>query len=43
MIERFISQRLSGKILLMTIGFVLLAELVIFIPSAAMYRQEGTV
>jgi len=40
MIERFISQRLSGKILLMTIGFVLLAELVIFIPSAAMYRQD---
>ena len=36
----FISRRLSGKLLLMTIGFVMLAELVIFIPSAATYRQD---
>jgi len=40
MIEGFISRRLSGKLLLMTIGFVMLAELVIFIPSAAMFRQD---
>ena len=33
-------RRLSGKLLLMTIGFVMLAELVIFIPSAALYRQD---
>ena len=32
-------RRLSGKLLLMTIGFVMLAELVIFVPSAALYRQ----
>lgn len=35
-----ISKRLSGKLLLMTIGFVMLAELVIFIPSAATFRQD---
>ena len=40
MINGFISRRLSGKLLLMTIGFVMLAELVIFIPSAATYRQD---
>lgn len=33
-------RRLSGKLLLMTIGFVMLAELVIFVPSAALYRQD---
>lgn len=33
-------RRLSGKLLLMTISFVMLAELVIFIPSAALYRQD---
>ena len=40
MVDSFISRRLSGKLLLMTIGFVMLAELVIFIPSAATYRQD---
>ena len=40
MINGFISRRLSGKLLLMTIGFVMLAELVIFIPSAATFRQN---
>ena len=40
MVEGFISRRLSGKLLLMTIGFVMLAELVIFIPSAATFRQD---
>lgn len=33
-------RRLSGKLLLMTIGFVMLAELVIFIPSAAVEREN---
>ncbi len=33
-------KRLSGKLLLMTIGFVMLAELVIFVPSAAIHRQN---
>jgi len=33
-------RRLSGKLLLMTIGFVMLAELVIFVPSAALFRQD---
>lgn len=40
MVEGFISRRLSGKLLLMTIGFVMLAELVIFIPSATAFRQD---
>ena len=40
MVDGFISRRLSGKLLLMTIGFVMLAELVIFIPSAATFRQN---
>jgi len=40
MVEGFISRRISGKLLLMTIGFVMLAELVIFIPSATTFRQD---
>lgn len=40
MVEGFISRRLSGKLLLMTIGFVMLAELFIFVPSAASFRQD---
>jgi len=40
MIDGFISRRLSSKLLLLTIGFVMLAELVIFVPSAALFRQE---
>lgn len=40
MIDGFISRRLSSKLLLLTIGFVMLAELLLFIPSAALFRQE---
>ena len=40
MVEGFISRRLSGKLLLMTIAVVMLAELVIFIPSATAFRQD---
>jgi signal transduction histidine kinase len=40
MIDGYIVRRLSAKLLLMTIGFVMLAELVIFVPSAALYRQN---
>ncbi len=39
MIDGFFSRRLSGKLLLMTIGFVMLAELVLFLPSATLFRQ----
>ena len=39
MIDGFLSRRLSGKLLLMTIGFVMLAELVLFVPSATLFRQ----
>lgn len=35
-----ISGKLSRKLLLMTIAFVMLAELLIFIPSAAIFRQD---
>ncbi len=40
MIDQFIARRLSGKLLMMTIAFVMLAEIVIFIPSAAVFRQD---
>lgn len=40
MLDGFISRRLSGKLLLMTIAFVMLAEILIYIPSAAIYRQQ---
>ena len=40
MIDGFISRRLSSKLLLLTIGFVMLAEMLLFIPSAALYRQN---
>ena len=40
MLDGFISKRLSGKLLLMTIAFVMLAEVVLFIPSAALFRQN---
>ena len=40
MIDGFISRRLSSKLLLLTIGFVMLAEMVIFVPSAAFSRQN---
>ena len=39
MFDGFISRRLSSKLLLLTIGFVMLAEMLLFIPSAALYRQ----
>lgn len=40
MIDGFISRRLSSKLLLLTIGFVMLAEILLFIPSASMFRQD---
>ena len=40
MIDGFISRRLSSKLLLLTIGFVMLAEVLVFIPSVALYRQS---
>lgn len=39
MLGKLSHRKLSGKLLLMTIGFVMLAELVLFVPSAALYRQ----
>jgi signal transduction histidine kinase len=39
MFERFFLRRLSAKLLLITVVFVMLAEILIFIPSAAMFRQ----
>jgi signal transduction histidine kinase len=39
MIDGFFARRLSSKLLLMTIGFVMLAELVLFLPSASLFRQ----
>ncbi|HFB54667.1 MAG TPA: HAMP domain-containing histidine kinase [Hellea balneolensis] len=39
MFERFFLRRLSAKLLLITVIFVMLAEILIFIPSAAMFRQ----
>lgn len=40
MIDGFISRRLSSKLLLLTIGFVMLAEMLVFIPSVAIERQN---
>ena len=40
MSEPLFINRLSGKLLVMTIIFVMLAEVLIFIPSAAMFRQS---
>ncbi len=40
MIDGFISRRLSSKLLLLTIGFVMLAEMLLFIPSVALFRQD---
>lgn len=40
MIDGFISRRLSSKLLLLTIGFVMLAEMLLFVPSAASFRQD---
>jgi len=40
MFDRLLSRRLSGQLLLITIVFVMIAEVLIFIPSAAMFRQN---
>ena len=40
MLEGLLTRRLSGKLLLMTIGFVMLAELLIFVPSAMTFYQD---
>jgi len=40
MIDRFFRRRLSGKLLFMTIIFVMLAEILLFIPSSAIFRQN---
>ena len=39
--RRLFSRNLSALLLIMTIGFVLLAELLLFIPSLASFRQES--
>lgn len=39
--RRFFSKSLSARLLLLTIGFVLLAETLLFLPSIAFFRQEG--
>ena len=40
MFKGLFTGKLSRALLLMTIGFVMLAELLIFIPSAAIFRQD---
>ncbi len=40
MSENFFIRSLSGKLLLITFAFVMVAEALIFIPSAAMFRQN---
>lgn len=40
MIENVFKRRLSGKLLLMTILFVMIAEVLIFIPSSAVFRHN---
>jgi len=39
MLQNIFMRRLSGKLLLLTVLFVMVAEVLIFIPSAAMFRQ----
>lgn len=39
MLEKFFMRRLSGKLLVLTVLFVMAAEVLIFIPSAALFRQ----
>jgi signal transduction histidine kinase len=39
--RRFFSRSLSARLLLLTIGFVLAAESLLFIPSIAFFRQES--
>lgn len=38
--SRYFWRGLSGKLLVLTILFVMLAEIILFVPSAAMYRQS---
>lgn len=40
MIKYLFNRRLSGKLLLMTILFVMIAEVLIFIPSSAVFRHN---
>lgn len=40
MIENVFKRRLSGKLLIMTILFVMIAEVLIFIPSSAVFRHN---
>lgn len=40
MIDRLISRSLSSKVLLLAITFVMVAEVLVFVPSAAIYRQN---
>ncbi|WP_298915421.1 HAMP domain-containing sensor histidine kinase [uncultured Algimonas sp.] len=39
--HRFLSRSLSARLLLLTVGFVLAAEMLLFLPSIAYFRQEG--
>lgn len=39
--RRFFSRSLSARLLLLTVGFVLAAEALLFLPSIAFFRQEG--
>ncbi|GHA88827.1 ATPase [Algimonas arctica] len=39
--RRFFSRSLSARLLLLTVGFVLAAETLLFLPSIAFFRQEG--
>jgi len=39
--RRFFSRSLSARLLLLTIGFVLAAEALLFLPSIAFFRQES--
>ena len=38
--SRYFWRGLSGKLLILTVLFVMLAEIILFVPSAAMYRQS---
>ncbi len=38
--SRYFWRGLSGKLLVLTVLFVMLAEIILFVPSAAMYRQS---
>ncbi|MEL6687036.1 MAG: HAMP domain-containing sensor histidine kinase [Pseudomonadota bacterium] len=39
--QRFLKRSLSAQLLGLTIGFIMLAELLLFVPSIAIFRQEG--